>query len=142
MKTTKHVVLRVQDKPFFKNIDEICEATGVDLRSVRRGFLRAPGAQLPAKPDIYLWWPAANSKNWENRLSDDGMTLMSKSRIQPFSLAGIIEAVNADRRSAVFFRESSAVYGYRFVGVFKTNLEKSNKLHFHVLDRVSDTLDI
>lgn len=142
MKTTKHVILRAQDKPFFTNIDEICEATGVDPRSVRRGFLRTPGALLPSNPDVYLWWPASNNKNWENLLSNDGKTFMSKSRKKPFSLAGIVEAVNANRRSAVFFRESSESRGYRFIGVFKTNLEKSRERHFHVFDRVSDTLEV
>lgn len=142
MKTANHVVLRVQDKPFFTNIDEICKATGVDPRSIRRGFLRASGVLLPSNPNFYLWWPAANSTNWENRLSGDGLTLMTKSRNQPFSLAGVIDAFNNNRPSAVFFRESSAPYGYRFIGVFKTNLEKSRELHYHVFDRVSDTFEV
>ncbi len=142
MKTTKHVVLRVQDKPTFGTIDEICKATGVDPRSVHRGYLRKPGAPLPSDPGIYLWWPSADNKNWDNHLSEDGLTLWSKSRKEPFSIAGVIAAANAGRRTAVFFREPLLGKGYQFVGVFKTNLEKSRKRLFHVFDRVSDELEV
>lgn len=142
MKTTKHVVLRVQDKPTFGTIDEICKATGVDPRSVHRGYLRKPGAPLPSDPGIDLWWPSADNKNWDNHLSEDGLTLWSKSRKEPFSIAGVIAAANAGRRTAVFFREPLLGKGYQFVGVFKTNLEKSRKRLFHVFDRVSDELEV
>lgn len=142
MKTTKHAVLRVQDKPTFGTIDEICKATGVDPRSVHRGYLRKPGAPLPSDPEIDLWWPSANSKNWDNHLSEDGLTLWSKSRKEPFSIAGVIAAANAGRRTAVFFHEPLLGKGYQFVGVFKTNLEKSRKRLFHVFDRVSDELEV
>lgn len=142
MKTTKHAVLRVQDKPTFGTIDEICKATGVDPRSVHRGYLRKPGAPLPSDPGIDLWWPSADNKNWDNHLSEDGLTLWSKSRKEPFSIAGVIAAANAGRRTAVFFREPLLGKGYQFVGVFKTNLEKSRKRLFHVFDRVSDELEV
>ena len=51
-------------------------------------------------------------------------------------------AANAGRRMAVFFHEPLLGKGYQFVGVFKTNLEKSRKRLFHVFDRVSDELEV
>jgi len=142
VKTAKHAVLRVQDKPTFGTIDEICKATGVDPRSVHRGYLRKPGAPLPSDPGIDLWWPSASNKNWDNHLSEDGKTLWSKSRKEPFSIAEVAAAAKTDRLTAVFFHEPLVGRGYQFVGVFKTNLEKSRKRLFHVFDRVSDELEV
>ncbi len=81
-------------------------------------------------------------QNWDNHLSKDGKTLWSRSRKEPFSIAGVVAAANAGRRTAVFFREPLIGCGYQFVGVFKTNLEKSRKRLFHVFDRVSDELEV
>ena len=142
MKTTKHVVLRVQDRPIFRNIDAICEATGVDPKSVRRGYMRASGATLPSDSGVALWWPSETSDKYENRLSSDGRTFTSRPKKCSYSHDYAVADAESGRRTAVFFREAGKPCGYRFVGVFKTNLEKTREQHRHVYDFVSDELEV
>lgn len=140
MKTPKHFVLRVSDKTDFRSIDEFCESVGVEPKPVHRGFMRASGAFLPSNPDVFLWWPAKPHDHWNNDLSPDGMTFTSKSRKEPFSLADCESSVNAGLLSAVFFYKRGKTCGYRLVGIFKINLEKSREQCKQVFDLVSENL--
>ncbi len=142
MKEESPQVLRVHDNPFFKNIDAICEAFGVPVKSVHLGYMRRSSAIHPSRPNIHLWWPSENHAKWDNRLSGNGMTFTSCSRKGPFSTAGIIDPDASQGLTAIFFRKVGHPYGYRFVGLFKTNVDESVKRHMHVYDRVSTELEI
>ena len=142
MTTTKHGVLRVQDRPFFKNINAICTATGIDPKSVCLGYMRRSGACHPFHPNIYLWWPAETHKNWESHLSGNGLTFSSRSRKKPFSGDDLAKDAATQGLFAIFFREAKGPYGYRFIGLFNTNMEQSRLQHRHVFDRVATELEV
>ena len=140
MKTPNCRVLQVQDHPLFSNIDAICVAVGIAPKTVHRGYLRAAGAVLPSKSDIALWWPSETNKKWENSLSSDGRTFSSRPRTPPFSLAEATADAESGRLTAIFFKSRSS-RDYRFVGVFKTNLDKSEETQRHVYELVSTELE-
>lgn len=142
MKHTSPDVLRVVDRPFFKNIDSICKRIGVDVDSVRLGYMRRSSAIHPFRPKITLWWPAETHKNWENHLSGNGLVFSSRAKKQPFSIADIIKNADTEGLFAIFFREANGPYGYRFVGLFDTDVEQSKLQNRHVFKRVSTELEV
>ena len=125
--------------PDFTNIDAIGEAFGV--RIPHRGYLRPSGVLVPGR-NIFLWWPNEGSNTWENMISNDGKTVTSRSRKNAFNIRPIQTRADTGRLTAVFFKPKSGAYGYRFVGVFKTDLDASRTQHRHVCVQVTDTIEL
>ena len=128
-----------QSDPDFTNIDAIGEAFGV--RIPHRGYLRPSGAFVPCR-NLLLWWPNETSDKWENTISENGKTVTSRSREDAFDIRPIQIGADTGRLTAIFFKPKNGAYGYRFVGVFKTNLEASRTQHRHVYVQVADAIEL
>lgn len=146
MKTKKAILVAKTNpekcEPDFKNIDSICEAFGINPKSIRRGYLRAPSTLHPHNSKMWLWWPSGAHKHWENRLSADGLTFSSRGKKAPFDFAAILRDAESGSLAAIFFRPASGRYGYRFVGVFRTDAERSRKELRHVYARVDHQIEL
>ena len=127
--------------PDFPNIASICNTFGIDPKLAKKGYQWKAGI-VDACRDITLWWPAEENERWENHLSSDGQEFQSRDRENAFDLGPIQESAEKKERKAIFFRPKNAPYGYRFVGVFQTNVEKSQNKMWHVLDRVEDKIEL
>lgn len=129
-------------EPDFKNIDSICEAFGIDPKSIRRGYLRAPSALHPHNGKMWLWWPSGANRLWENRLSSDGLTFSSRGKNEPFNLSAVLRDAESGSLAVVFFRPASGRYGYRFIGVFCTDAARSRKELRHIYARISNRIEL
>ena len=129
-------------EPDFKNIDSICEAFGIDPKSIRRGYLRASAALDPHDSNRWIWWPNGTHKHWENKLSADGLTFTSRGKKSSFDLSAILRDAESGSCAVIFFRPASGRYGYRFIGVFRTDAARSRKELRHVYTRVADRIEL
>ena len=127
--------------PDFPNIDSICNTFGINPKLAKNGYQWKAGI-VDASRDITLWWPSEANKRWDNRLLDDGRVFWSRDRQTAFDIGPIRDSWERKERKAIFFRPKNGKYGYRFVGVFQTNLEKSRQEHFHVLELVADRIEL
>lgn len=123
-----------------KHIDAI-ELFGVSLKAHMRG-----GWTPPKKTGIAMvWFPRLyQNGEWDNSLSSDGSMIIEKrlggnARYQPGN-----DGRGDDHRRAVFARREEPLIGtlYRFVGVFRFDVDASRREGGAVYYKVADRIDL
>ena len=117
--------LSVNENNYVETIDKICEI--FDTKVVHRGFLRAGAADYD---DEYLiWFPSIYSKEWENKLIENGKYITEKNTDDKKNISNIDSSLNNKniKKRITFFREKDALgfNFYKFVGVFEFDKKRT-----------------
>ena len=113
LKTRK--LLKDKNKVFKRHIDVLHEVFGIQLKTHRRAAYLLKGRKK------LVWFPKLGNEEWKNHWSEDGKFLF--------------EAISEDEKKRLLVKKDekfrrytflkSDEYGYKFVGIFKYNKEKS-----------------
>lgn len=134
----------VLDNDYIRTIDDAAAIFGTKVK--HKGYLRAAGFDIPGKQGFIVWCPVINNDVWENKLLENGLTITEVNK-----KAGHIErerhylnATSSGESRVTFFKEKDDLgfCFYRFVGVFKADLEKSIAEDKTVWVRISDCYDL
>jgi len=135
--------LCVAENEYVKNIDDA--AAIFNTKAIHRGYLRAAGFRVPNKPNLLVWLPSINSKEWKNVLSIDGLTIEEyyKKDVEKRK-KHVDEQIAKDETRITFFRQKDALgfNFYKFVGVFKINKEKSKAEEKCIWERIAERYDL
>lgn len=116
----------------FRRIEDIAATFGVPLNAIRRGFQFKGAALWPGRERVLLWWPKPDSLRkesdpWHNEPSEDGGEIREWHRDQAKTLEHIEACAEEDCTRPTFIceRDKDFGYHYRYVGVFKMDVEAS-----------------
>ena len=135
--------LMVSENEYVKNIDDA--AIIFNTKAVHRGFLRAAGFPIPNKTGFLVWLPSINNNLWNNRISKDGLM------IEEFHKADgnkrkehVKDQITRNETRITFFRQKDALgfNFYKFVGVFKININKSQAENKCIWEKIADRYDL
>jgi hypothetical protein len=133
----------VNENDYIRTIDDAAAIFGTKAK--HKGFYRSAGFNIPGKNGFIVWCPVVNNKIWENLLLDNGhiITEVSKNATPDKRKQHYQNAVASGESRVTFFKEKDDLgfYFYRFVGVFKADLEKSIKEDKTVWVKVADRYD-
>ena len=145
--------LDARERPALKRISEIEKLFGT--KAVRNGFLYEGVAPVPSSPGHELWWPqiasAPNYAGWKNevKLDADGMVESIVERKVNGAQKGQLEPVKnteLNMTRIVFAKIDGETcpfgYCYRFLGLYKLNVEKSQADSARVWVRIAERFDI
>lgn len=134
--------LLVEDNECFRTIEDIADTFGTKVKY--RGFLRASGAKIPNREKEILWWPNANHRLWDNKLSEDGLFIeeapkqINKSITLEQHLKHWLNALGETRITFLRKTDDLGFCFYRFVGVFSLDKELSRVAQKCVWRKISD----
>lgn len=131
-------VLKVEDDIILSNTDEICQIFGLK-EAPKRGFLRKGGVEI--SNGYLVWWPNAKHPIWINEMSDNGNTIVEYNNDPNKRTAHVndISENKQDELRITFYRKRDN-FGqnyYRFVGVYKIDVEASKKDNMCIWRRIS-----
>ena len=131
-------VLKVENEIILSNTDEICQIFGLK-EAPKRGFLRTGGVNL--SDDCLVWWPNAKHPIWINEMSDNGNTIVEYNNDPNKRTAHVndISENKQDELRITFYRKRDN-FGqnyYRFVGVYKIDVDASKKDNKCIWRRIS-----
>lgn len=142
----KKKLISVKDNLLFDRIEDICYCFGKDKYKIQRAF-------FPLGYGYHFWSPilAIESKGilksvsngWINTLSDDWNTM--KETNDDKSKITINNPKYYPKEERVAFAKSKDALGrdkYRFIGVFKMNMEESREGKFIIYNRIAEELDL
>ena len=144
--------LSVAENEYVKSIDDAAQI--FSTKAIHKGFLRAGGFDVPNKEGFFVWMPSANSRIWNNKLSQDGLFITEyneKEYNKPYNKENekdrkkhVEDVINNKQSRITFFREKDALgfNFYKFVGVFMLNEERTRKENKFVWERISDRYDL
>lgn len=136
--------LRVEDSIYVKSIDEACDIFGI--KAIHKGFLRAAGADIDEM--TMLWVPDSANRIWKNLLIEDGKVIheypvvertvkidrtKNKEHMQR-------QLQNSDQVRVTFLRQRDdfGLNLYKFVGLFKLDVERTKKEKQTYYNKISD----
>lgn len=123
-----------------KHTDAI-ELFGVSLKTHRRGGWTPPKETGLAM----IWFPRLyQNGEWDNSLSSDGSMIIEKCLNGNAQYQPVNYYLGDDHRRAVFARREEPLIGtlYRFVGVFKYDVDASRREGGAVYYKVADRIDV
>lgn len=135
--------LAVSENEYVKNIDDAAKIFGTKAK--HRGYLRAAGFAVPNKENYMVWLPASNNRLWDNHISEDGNIIEFQKADATKRKKHVKEILqNPEEKRITFFREKDKLgYNYyKFVGVFKLNVQETKKKNKCVWERCADRYDL
>lgn len=125
-----------------KTIKDVCSMYGV--KPLERGYIVTAGGMVTKSLDsshrFMVWTPTSKNSSWNNSLSHNG-TVITEFPLNEADRASNIESAitEQDVLRITFYREDSS-QEFRFIGVFKIDLEMTQAVGIRTYKRVSDLL--
>lgn len=128
--------LDVYTNDYVRTIDEIGEI--FNTKVPKKGWQR-PGGFL-IDNNIEVWTPRINNDTWCNEMTDDGKIFYEYNKVSDEKrLKHLNEQISQNKIRIVFYKQKDflGINQYKFVGVFKMNIEASQKEGKCVWKRIS-----
>lgn len=125
-----------------RTIKDVCSMYGV--KPLERGYIVSAGGMVRTSVDMpyrfMVWTPTSKNSSWNNVLSQDG-TIISEHPLNDVDRISNLKSVTEehDIMRITFWRENTT-QEFRFIGVFKIDIETTNAAGVRVYRRVSDLL--
>lgn len=136
--------LAVSENEYVKNID--AAAAIFNTRAKHRGYLRAAGFAVPNKENCMVWLPASNNRLWNNQISEDGKFIFEYQKTDEEKRKKHVSDIlkNPEENRITFFREKDKLgfNFYKFVGVFKLNVQETKKQNKCVWERCAERYEL
>lgn len=136
--------LAVSENEYVKNIDDA--AAIFNTRAKHRGYLRAAGFAVPNKENYMVWLPASNNRLWNNQISEDGKFIFEYQKTDEEKRKKHVSDIlkNPEENRITFFREKDKLgfNFYKFVGVFKLNVQETIKQNKCVWERCAERYEL
>lgn len=133
------------DEVSLHTIEEICHLFNADAKKTKRGFLRKGGIQHPMNNGLFIWWPSERKRSgWINSFDEIKGTIIethsdNQKRIEHYNF----HSEDIHTRIVFFhYKDILGLTNYKFVGVYKNDLEKSNQEIGTVWTRVSNEFNL
>jgi hypothetical protein len=112
-------VLNVKDGPALETINQICSL--FDVTVPMRGFLRSGAVKHKTLENVWIWWPAAQNRNWENINVNDFEYIIERSKDEMKNEKHVHASLSNVHKRITFFKDQDPLgyILYRFVGVFE-----------------------
>lgn len=134
--------LLVDDDEYIKTIDDACAIFGAIPK--HKGYLRVAGAPIPSKNNWHVWCPKTGHKIWHNIISEDRCTILEYKKDDSKRTEHVTLETNNNQVRVTFLREKDNLgfVFFKFVGVFRLDIERSHKDNMCVWVRISDRYDL
>lgn len=135
----------VEDNVVLKKHVDVCKCFGLNYKRHQRG-----DAKHLKEKDTIIWFPKLYDNGvWKNSISDDekliSEELVSSNKKWNNNLEHLKYALKHNNQNRIVFAHSKNNLGetlYRFKGVFKLNIEKSNSKQKCIYDRIAVEIDL
>ncbi len=114
------------------------------VKPLERGYIVAAGGMVTKSLDslhrFMVWTPTSKNASWSNTLSHDG-TAIAEFPLNAIDRVSNIESAQEEQDilRITFWREDSS-QEFKFIGVFKIDLEVTKTAGIRIYRRVSDLL--
>lgn len=137
--------LKVSENEYVRNIDDAAKI--FNTKAIHRGYLRAGGFKVPGKDDYLVWLPSSNNRLWDNQMSNDGLKILEYQKADPVKRSNHVDRVisqSSNEKRITFFHEKDALgfNFYKFVGVFRLNIQESRNENKCVWERYTERYDL
>lgn len=125
-----------------KTIKDVCSMYGV--KPLERGYIVTAGGMITESIDtshrFMVWTPTSKNSSWNNVLSENE-TIISECPLNDADRFSNLESAQEEKDvlRITFWRENSS-QEFRFIGVFKIDLEVTTTAGVRIYRRVSDLL--
>ena len=137
-------LVSVADGDALRRIKDIAETFGLPMSghgSIRHGLNWLGAAVCPNKPKIVIWWPTEGNKTggWINEFMNENQLILESNVNHEKSRLHVEACIAEHKDRAVFAKEhSNGMWYYRFIGLFKMNVEESRRTCKAVWERITN----
>jgi SET and RING associated domain len=123
-------IIRSEDDVVLPNIESICALFEANFQKTKAGFLRKGAVIHPTLPNYVIWWPSADPRrDWYNHSLEDGDLMTESHRDLKKNKSHYYGTIKWPHKRIIFYftRDVLGFLGYRFMGVYEIDFEKSNE---------------
>lgn len=137
--------ISIRDEVVLNTIEDICALFDADFQKTVRGYQRLGALPHPQNSQILLWWPSVVARSgWQNTFDINEQTITETHQDTTKKDEHFQAHQNSETIRYVFLHHTDILgfKGYKFVGVFGYDAEKSSPERGTVWKKIGDTITL